>query len=155
MMKKPTILLLSLFGLIAASSTVSAHCQIPCGIFGDDLVFGKLYENVETIEKSMREIERLSADLSENPHQLVRWVVNKEDHAQKIQDEMSAYFLAQRIKLDLRDTDPEAYRKMVDLAHEITVLAMRCKHGTDLGVADKLHHQIHAFQEAYEAVYKK
>ena len=115
----------------------------------DDVVFGELMTDVETIEKAMKEINSLSEEVGKNPHQLVRWVNNKESHAQNIQDTMSAYFLAQRIKLEMKDTDPERYAELVGLAHRITVIAMKCKQGTDTAQADALHEALHAFQQAY------
>lgn len=140
--------LLIFIGLAVASINLSAHCQVPCGIYADDVVFGELETDVDTITKAMREINKLSADGS-NDHQLVRWVNNKEAHAQNIQDTMSAYFLAQRIKLSQKESDPEGYAKLVGLAHELTVLAMKCKQGTDLAHAKALHDALHAFNAAY------
>ncbi len=142
-------LFLAAAGLILAQLNLSAHCQIPCGIYNDDVVFGELMTDVTTIEKSMNQINALSEDLDENPHQLVRWINNKEAHAQKIQDTMSAYFLAQRIKLDLKDSDGDKYYKLVSLAHKITVLAMKCKQTTDLENVKALHDALHEFQTTY------
>ena len=136
-------------GLLLPLAFANAHCQIPCGIYADDVVFGELMTDVETIQKSMKQIQRLGEDPSANPNQLVRWVTNKEDHAQNIQETMSAYFLAQRISLGLRDNDAEKYDKLVGLAHEIIVLAMKCKQTTDLDNADKLEKALHTFQHAY------
>lgn len=138
-----------LAGLAIASVNLSAHCQVPCGIYADDVVFGELMTDVQTIKKAMEQINALSADVSANPHQLVRWVNNKESHAQNIQDTMSAYFLAQRIKLDQQESDPEGYAQLVGLAHKITVLAMKCKQGTDVANAEALGEALHAFQHAY------
>ena len=144
-------LLFLMAGLIVPFSFAGAHCQIPCGIYADDVVFGELTTDVQTIEKAMKQIISLGEKPSESPNQLVRWITNKEAHAQNIQDTMSAYFLAQRISLDLRDKDQEKYRKLVGLAHEVTVLAMKCKQTTDLDNVVKLSDALHAFQHTYSA----
>jgi hypothetical protein len=141
--------LLVLAGLVLASVNLSAHCQVPCGIYADDVVFGELMTDVKTIHKAMNQINELSGDASASSNQLVRWVTNKEAHAQNIQDTMSAYFLAQRIKLAQKESDPDAYAELVGLAHKITVLAMKCKQGTDVANAEALHDALHAFQKAY------
>jgi len=146
---KKTFSLLLLVGLLLAQVNLSAHCQVPCGIYADDVVFGELTTDVATIEKAMNEVNTLSADLGKNPHQLVRWVNNKETHAQNIQDVMSAYFLAQRIKLEWKDSEPERYTALVELAHKITVLAMKCKQTTDLANVEALKEALHDFQHAY------
>ena len=77
------------FVTLLTASSLSAHCQVPCGIFSDELKFSELGEHVVTIEKSARLISELSAkeDLTANDYQqLVRWTTNKETHAQKIID---------------------------------------------------------------------
>ena len=141
--------LLALVVVLLSSVSLSAHCQVPCGIYADDVVFGELETDIQTIEKAMNQINALSEDVAKNPQMLVRWVNNKEAHAQNIQETMSSYFLAQRIKLSLHDSDPEAYAEQVGLAHKITVLAMKCKQTTDLKNVAALHDALHAFQEAY------
>jgi hypothetical protein len=143
------LILMSALSALALNSA-SAHCQIPCGIYNDDVVFGELMTDAATIEKAMKEIVRLGEEASGNANQPVRWVTNKEAHAQNIQDVMSAYFLAQRIKPEMKESDPELYTKQVELVHQITVLAMKCKQTTDLDNAKKLNEALHKFQHAYQ-----
>ena len=88
------ILMISVFSIQTYS-----HCQIPCGIYGDDTRFTMLEEHIKTIEKSMNEINKLSVDSPEsNVNQLVRWVQNKENHADAFTEIVTQYFLSQRIK---------------------------------------------------------
>ena len=100
---------LILFGLAYTQNTY-AHCEIPCGIYGDSLRFKEVYEHITTVEKSMREIDRLSKEDETNYNQIVRWVMNKDDHANKLQDIVEQYFLHQRIKI-ADPSDNEAYQK--------------------------------------------
>ena len=146
--QKTILAIIALFSLQAGF--LSAHCQVPCGIYADDVVFGELATDVATIEKAMQEIDRLGQQESINHNQLVRWVNNKEKHAQNIQDVMSAYFLAQRIKLETKESDADLYVKLVGLSHEITVLAMKCKQTNDPVNAKKLGEALHQFQHAYK-----
>ncbi len=148
-MKHAKILLLSIITAIVSPSIVSAHCQVPCGIFGDDRTFSELYENVETIEKAMISIAALQENPDQNMNQIVRWVVTKEDHAQKIQNIAAKYFLAQRIKMDLKESDEEKYVAMLKGIHSITFYAMKCKHGIDTTFTEKLTDAIHDFQHLY------
>ena len=148
-MNKVLATLSVLAGLTIASLNLSAHCQVPCGIYADDVVFGELKTDVETIQKSMAQINELREDPAKNANQLVRWVNNKESHSQNIQDTMSAYFLAQRIKLTQKESDPEGYSELVGLAHQLTVLAMKCKQTSDTANAEALHDALNAFQKAY------
>ncbi len=141
-----------IMGIIALSSfQAKAHCEIPCGIYGDSVRIALLYEHIETIEKSMNQINELSK--SENPdyNQLVRWVMNKEEHAKKMQEIVSQYFLHQRVKIT-SSADEEAYRKYVkqlELLHHISVFAMKSKQSTDLSIIDTLREKLHLFEHAY------
>lgn len=132
---------------LAAAPLASAHCQIPCGIYADDTVFAEMHTDQQTVEKAMKEIVELSKDPAKNAQQIVRWVTNKEQHAQNIQDTVAKYFLAQRVKTD--EADKETYLKKLELLHKITVLAMKCKQTTDLDNAQKLHDALDAFQALY------
>lgn len=138
----------ALFSLTAASN-VSAHCQVPCGIYSDDTVLIDLHTHQSTIQKAMEQINELSKDAGKNANQVTRWVMNKEEHATKIQDTMCQYFLAQRLKLGEIESDKDAYLKKVVLTHKIIVLAMKCKQTTDVENAKSLHAAIDAFTKAY------
>ncbi|WP_303920063.1 superoxide dismutase [Ni] [Draconibacterium sediminis] len=141
-----------ILGIIAFSSfQAKAHCEIPCGIYGDSVRIALLYEHIETIEKSMNQINELSK--SENPdyNQLVRWVMNKEEHAKEMQEIVSQYFLHQRVKIT-SSTDEAAYRKYVkqlELLHHLSVFAMKSKQSTDLSIIDTLREKLHLFEHAY------
>lgn len=147
---------LALSAAVAIAGTVTgarAHCEIPCGIYGDDLRFAIVTEDIQTIEKSMKTIVELAADPGANANQLTRWVMNKEHHADAIRETVAQYFLTQRIKLpDESDAKAlAAYRDQLALLHKMLVYAMRCKQTTDLANAAALHETWHAFQAAHRA----
>ena len=129
----------------------SAHCEIPCGIYADSVRITMILEHITTIEKSMTQIEELSKASEPNYNQLVRWVVNKEEHAEKIQEIVSQYFLHQRIKL-IDESDAEAYakyQKHLELLHKMLVYSMNCKQTTDLAFIEKLRSTVADFEKAY------
>jgi nickel superoxide dismutase len=99
----------------------------------------------------MQEITSLSAKTPVNYNQLVRWVMNKEDHADKIMDLVADYFLSQRIKKPAEATGDEyqAYVTQLTLLHEITVTAMKAKQTTDLANVAKLRELVGKFRLAY------
>ena len=154
MMKSKSILLTVLFSAIlfmAQSNRSYAHCEIPCGIYGDSLRIDLMEEHIRTIEKSMNQIIELSKEGDKNYNQLVRWIVNKEEHAKKLQDIVSQYFLHQRIK-PVDPENEEAYKKYVKhltLLHELQVYAMKAKQTTDLKYIEKLRAALKEFEKAY------
>ncbi len=125
--------------VIATTATVRAHCQIPCGIYDDQTRIHLMEEHVATIEKSMKQIEA-----AVNQNQTVRWVMNKDAHADKLSEIVTYYFMAQRIKPGCDD-----YAVKLGQLHEILVYSMKAKQTTDLVHVKKLKELIHAFELSY------
>lgn len=149
--------LLLILGLLALVFKLGfAHCEIPCGIYDDELRIKLLYEDVTTIEKSTNEIISLSKEGEKNYNQLVRWVVNKEEHADKMQEIMSQYFLTQRIKpADKKSKDYPHYVDNLKAAHEVIVYAMKAKQNADPKVVDQLREAVHEFEHIYMGIEEK
>lgn len=127
------------------------HCEIPCGIYEDSVRVALIKEHITTIEKSMNKIKEESASESPNYNQLVRWVMNKEEHAVKIQEIVSQYFLHQRIKItDPADKEKYAkYQSHLEHLHKILVYSMKAKQTTDQMYIDKLRKTIASFEDGY------
>lgn len=154
MMKRMKSILASMLimsALVFTSIETKAHCEIPCGIYGDSVRIALLYEHISTIEKSMNQINELSAKSNPDYNQLVRWVMNKEEHAREMQYIVSQYFLHQRVKPTSSD-DAEGYKKYIkqlELLHHVLVFAMKSKQSTDLSVIATLREKVHEFEHAY------
>ena len=130
--------------LILFSDIASAHCEIPCGIYDDETRIKMILEHVSTIEKSMNEINNIEKDEHHNSNQLVRWIINKEHHADEIQEIAAQYFMTQRIKLDSRN-----YSTKLACLHKMLIYAMQCKQTNDLGNTAKLRDLVKEFQALY------
>jgi nickel superoxide dismutase len=137
----------SAFAVLAFAPKADAHCQVPCGIYDDNTVINSMHTDWETIQKASAQIIELSKDPAKNAHQLTRWIMNKETHAQALQDKVLNYFLAQRLKPDAADKD--AYIAKLTLCHKIIVTAMKCKQSTDKAHVDTLHNLMHDFEGAF------
>lgn len=133
--------------VLCAQALVSAHCQVPCGIYGDQLRFEQMLEDEHTISKAqlmLHEIGGGEVD-AQAVNQMGRWVMAKEDHANKIQETIASYFMAQRIKPDNAN-----YTKQLKSAHAIIIAAMKCKQSADPATAEALEKAIFAFYKEYE-----
>ncbi|TKB06432.1 superoxide dismutase [Ni] [Desulforhopalus sp. IMCC35007] len=142
-MKKIALSLAVLFvslGFYMASA--QAHCEIPCGIYDDELRMNLIIEHAGTIEKSMKSITELESGKDIN--QLVRWVTNKDKHAEYIQDIVTQYFMTQRIKFDAAD-----YDKKIAALHKMLVFSMKCKQTTDLANVESLRAAAEEFKHLY------
>ncbi len=151
-MKRFALASLVVLALIATAVPASAHCQIPCGIYDDELRVQLIEEHIGTVEKSMKKIIELSAEDDEDYNQIVRWVNNKEAHASEIQDIVTAYFMAQRIKPAVDHDDEKAMNEYIHklaILHAIQIHAMKAKQGTNLEEIENLRKMTTMFREAY------
>ncbi len=146
-MKMLIPLAVAAFASISLSPQVGAHCQIPCGIYDDNNVIQSMHTDCTTIDKACAQIAELAKDPKADPQQLVRWVTNKESHAQALQEKVLNYFLAQRLKVD--QPDEATYAKKLKLCHEVIVTAMACKQSADPANPKKLHDLLVEFGKAF------
>ncbi len=151
-MKKTVAPLVLAVALVATVSGARAHCEIPCGIYGDDLRFSLLTEHIATIEKSMKQIDELSKGGDKNYNQIVRWVDNKEKHAEELRHIVVDYFLAQRVK-PADPADGEAskeYVKKLMVLHGMVLHSMKAKQTTDQVHVKALRELLAQFKALYQ-----
>ncbi len=142
----------SILAVVAILASIAySHCQIPCGIYDDEARFGEIAEHITTIEKSMKEIERLSTEAKPNMNQIVRWVNNKENHADELSEIVTYYFMAQRVKLPAEgDSKAQSqYVKQLTLLHRMLVYSMKAKQTTDLANVELLKSSLNEYHKVY------
>jgi len=126
--------------LIVLAPQAWAHCQVPCGIYDDHARVQAMLEDAATVEKSVKLISELSGKLDpQSQNQLIRWVMNKEKHAQNIIATVCDYFLTQRVKPSQKD-----YTERLTRHHAVIVSAMKAKQHADISYALDLKVKIEA-----------
>ena len=137
---------------VALASVAGAHCQIPCGIYDDMMRIHLMKEHVTTIEKSIRLIGELSdATEAGDVNQLVRWVNNKDHHADLLGEIVTEYFLRQRIMAPTGD-DAEArtrYLNQLEVLHQLLRVSMKAKQTVDPKIGDELRVLIDRLSQLY------
>ncbi len=137
-----SVLIVLCSALLFVAVNAFGHCEIPCGIYDDEVRMSLIQEHATTIEKSMNEIIEL--EKGGNANQLVRWVTNKEVHANELQHIVTQYFMTQRIKFDTPD-----YDKKLAALHKMLVYAMKCKQTTDVANVEMLRQAAEEFHKLY------
>lgn len=132
--------------MLLMANLAAAHCEIPCGIYGDEMRVQMILEHIATIEKSMQQISAIEAEKPLNSNQLVRWVTNKEQHANDLQEIVSQYFMTQRISPEV-----ENYQAQLSTLHEMLIAGMKCKQTTNLTHPGRLRTLIAEFEKLYFA----
>jgi nickel superoxide dismutase len=139
-----TSLATGFFLMFIMAGNVAAHCEIPCGIYDDQMRANLIYEHTVTIEKSMKKIAALSKEAPVNYNQLVRWISNKEEHATKIQHTISQYFMTQRLR-----PDAQKYPDKLSVLHKMLQAAMKCKQSIDIANVQILRSLLKKFEIMY------
>ena len=131
-------------------ASLLAHCQVPCGSYNAAARIIQIQEDFSTIQKAMTKIKELSLQQdATSMNQLTRWIMTKDDHASKIQNVVSDYFLTQRIKAKTEGSDYNTYVKQTTTLHQILVSAMKCKQTVESGHVDEGLHQTKSFIDLY------
>ena len=140
----------------APKSTVTTpapapHCEVPCGIYSDQMRFEMMLEDAATIAKAIASVNEITGGFDAGPpnaktiNQMTRWVNTKETHATNTQHIIAQYFMTQRIKADKPN-----YAKQLAAAHKVMVSAMKCKQDADAKTAETLKAAIYDLYRAYE-----
>jgi nickel superoxide dismutase len=104
-----------------------------------------MLEDATTIERSIKLISELSGKSdAQSQNQLVRWVFNKEKHAQNIISTICDYFLTQRVKSNQKD-----YSERLMKHHAVIVAAMEAKQNADMKYAKILMDRINELLPYY------
>ena len=131
---------------------VYAHCEIPCGIYDDPMRMKMIHEHISTIAKSVHEIGHLEEAEKPNANQLTRWIINKDDHANQLQDIVTRYFMTQRLKpLSPEDPGYAKYIRELTLLHALLVEARKAKQTVDPAVPVKMDKLAREFEASYFA----
>jgi nickel superoxide dismutase len=149
--KKITVSAVFVFFCFAFAQSAFPHCEIPCGIYDDQMRIHMIRENITTIEKAMKQVVEMSGQSPVNYNQIVRWTMNKEEHAEQLQHIVYQYFMTQRIKPAESDKGEayDTYVEQVTLLHQMLVEAMKTKQSTDLGHVEALRKLTDRFEKSY------
>ena len=125
--------------------SVHGHCQVPCGIYDDYARLTAMLEDASTVEKAARTMAELAGKSdAQSQNQMVRWVMNKEQHAENVIQTTSDYFLTQRVKPSQED-----YAERLERHHAVILAAMKAKQNAAESSALELRKTIEALAEYY------
>lgn len=103
-----------------------SHCQMPCGIYHDDMVFDQIDQYVETMVKAMAKLKEIKNGTPQERNEFTRWVITKEHQSDDAAQLILTYFLQQKIKPGDADTD-----KRLQSAHRLLFYIVAIKQQVD------------------------
>lgn len=109
------------------AGSLGAHCQMPCGIYHDDMVYDQIDQYVETMYKGISILKENKRDTDRERNEFIRWVILKEKASDEAASLLTTYFLQQKIKPDEQDT-----AKRLSTVHKLLVDLVLIKQNVDL-----------------------
>ncbi len=148
MLKK--LFLSSMCMVLCYQSLIFSHCQMPCGIYHDDMVFDQIDQYIETTAKGITILQDSKFSTTQNRNEFMRWVMQKENSSNEVANLLVTYFLQQKIKPDEEDT-----AKRVISAHKMLFWLVQIKQSSDLEALNSFYEEWERFKlmfhiEGYE-----
>lgn len=135
------LLLSSLLAGVFLQGQIQAHCQMPCGIYHDEMVYDQIDQYVETMVKGISVLMENKFDSLQAQNTFVRWIMEKEKSSNEIAQLITVYFLQQKIKPNEEDT-----AKRVLSAHKLLFLLVRIKQTADLQAVNDFYEEWENFK---------
>lgn len=111
---------------------VEAHCQMPCGIYHDSMVYDQIDQYVETMYKGQTVINDNKFANAHDRNEFVRWILTKDKSSDDMAQLITTYFLQQKIKPGEDDTD-----KKLKAAHKLLFLIVAIKQNSDRSIVEQ------------------
>src|SRR6187401_3317671 len=92
------LFMLGVVGVTSWTGSLEAHCQMPCGIYHDDMVFDQVDQYIETMYKGISILNENKSATARDKCEFVRWVCLKEKASDETAQLLTSYFLQQKIK---------------------------------------------------------
>lgn len=151
----PRIFLVAFLSLIIKGAGLQAHCQMPCGIYHDDMVYDQIDQFVETAYKGIAIMNQNKGVTPKDKNEFIRWVIQKEKCCDETADLITTYFLQQKIKPD----EPETIKRLT-LAHKLLFGIVAIKQNSDLDFVRSFNNDWEQFKlmfhrEGYECEMEK
>ncbi len=153
-MKRGWIAALALSSLFCGN-ILSAHCQMPCGIYHDDMVFDQIDQYIETMVKGISVMKDSKFETLRERNEFIRWVMTKDRLSDETAELITTYFLQQKIKPGEEDTP-----KRLEAAHRMLFLIVQIKQTPDIAIVKSFFEEWEKFKlmfhiESYECEIEK
>lgn len=130
MLKKALMIAASF--LVLNTSPLLSHCQMPCGIYHDQMVYDKVDEYFETMFKCCNYMNDSKFTTIAERNQFIRWVMTKDQLSDEIAHLLCSYFLQQKIK----PADPDTADQVTSI-HALLFLLVQIKQTVDVKIVNQ------------------
>jgi nickel superoxide dismutase len=127
--------------LLGFQVALSAHCQMPCGIYHDDMVYDQIDQYVETMVKADTILNQNKFSSAQEKNVFIRWVMQKDKHSDQMAELFTSYFLQQKIKPEEEDTV-----KRLVCVHRLLFLLVKIKQTADISCVNDFYEEWEKFK---------
>ncbi|MBS4169038.1 superoxide dismutase [Ni] [Parachlamydia sp. AcF125] len=147
---KKKLLVSGVFALLTWGTSLYSHCQMPCGVYHDNMIYDQIDQYVETMAKGITVLTDNKFTTLHDKNEFMRWVMTKEMESNKVAELVTTYFLQQKIKPDEEDS-----AKKAEMAHRLLFLLVGIKQNIDMKMVKNFQEQWEKFKllfhvEGYE-----
>lgn len=143
-MHKVIFCLVMIIGCLGCEK-VSAHCQMPCGIYNDQMIYDKIDQYYDTMIKGMHVINNNKFENVHDRNEFVRWVMTKDKESDEVANVLLTYFLMQKIK---PSNDPDSLELLKSI-HNMLFLLVQIKQGTEIKMVREFGMEWDHFKELF------
>lgn len=142
MLKKTLFAVTALFA--SYSLPLSAHCQMPCGIYHDQMVYDQVDEFYETMYKCCKAMGNNKFETGEERNCYIRWVMTKDRMCDETAHILTTFFLQQKIKPGEDET-----ADLVICLHKCLFLIVAIKQNVDVKIVEQFGKEWENFKKLF------
>lgn len=140
-----------IFATVLTGGKLFAHCQMPCGIYHDEIPYNRINQYVETIYKGISILDDNKFASIKEKNEYVRWIIQKDTSSDEVAAIITKYFLQQKIKPD----EPDSVKKLVS-AHKLLFGLVEIKQNINIESVKSFSAEWEKFKEMFHrAGYEK
>lgn len=144
---KKNALFIGIIALICRTASLMAHCQMPCGIYHDEMVFNQIDQYIETMYKGITELKNSQFSTPFERNNFIRWVVLKENASNEMANLITEYFLQQKIKPGEADT-----AKRLVSAHKMLFQLTAIKQNVNIKMIEDFADEWESFKQMFHVL---
>ncbi len=144
---RKSFIVASILALICQTGFLSAHCQMPCGIYHDEMVFNQIDQYIETMYKGVTELKNNKFSNVSERNNFIRWIILKESSSDEIADLITQYFLQQKIK----PGEPDTVKRLLS-AHKLLFELTAIKQNVELKMVEDFADEWENFKQMFHVL---
>ncbi len=134
---------LTAVALLLGLGQLSAHCQMPCGIYDDQMVYDQINQYYLTMFKGVKALENNKFQTDEDKNHFVRWVMTKDRLSDEVAMMITTYFLQQKI-LPIEDNN-----ELLKSLHRLLFLLVAIKQNVDIKIVKDFGNEWEKFKTSF------